>query len=60
MHGPALEAPYEDAGDRWIFTFRGGAPGDEERPIESEVAVSKSTFETTILYNGAARSSAPF
>ena len=52
MHGPALEAPYEDAGDRWIFTFRGGAPGDAERPIESQVAVNKSTFETTILYNG--------
>ncbi|MGK7910604.1 MAG: hypothetical protein AB4050_03840 [Synechococcus sp.] len=55
MHGPALESPFRDDGDRWIFTFRGGFPGDISLPIESEVAVNKSTFETTVLYNGPLR-----
>ena len=55
MHGPALESPFRDDGDRWVFTFRGGFPGDISLPIESEVAVSKSTFETTVLYNGPVR-----
>ncbi|MEM9566896.1 MAG: hypothetical protein AAF974_01205 [Cyanobacteria bacterium P01_E01_bin.34] len=55
MHGPALESPFRDDGDRWIFTFRGGFPGDISLPVESEVSVSKSTFETTVLYNGPLR-----
>ncbi|WP_017327299.1 hypothetical protein [Synechococcus sp. PCC 7336] len=58
MHGPALESPYVDGGDRWIFTFRGGFPG-RAPTIESQVSVDKSTLETVILYNGPVRTAAP-
>ena len=55
MHGPALDAPYRDGGETWIFTFRGGAPGALDFTVESEVTVNKTTLETIILYNGPLR-----
>lgn len=58
MHGPALEAPYRDGGDRWIFTFQGGAPDSQRFTVETEVSVHKVTLETTVLYNGPIRTAA--
>ena len=55
MHGPALESPYVDGGDVWIFRFRGGAPGATELTVESEIAVDKETLASTIVYNGPPR-----
>ena len=59
MHGFAAQSPYKDQGDHWLFTFKGGAPGSTEMTIESEVRVNKSDFQTTVLYNGAVRSTQP-
>jgi hypothetical protein len=54
MHGAAARSPYREQGDAWVFTFKGGAPG-ETPTIESEVQVNKADFTTTLVYNGAIR-----
>ena len=59
MHGPALEAPYQDAGDRWIFTFKGRAPESQQFTLETEVSVHKETLEVVVLYNGPLRDLPP-
>lgn len=56
MHGAAIDAPFEELEDAWIFTFRGGEPGFVQPSIETQVRVDRRTFQTTILYNGPIRS----
>lgn len=56
MHGAAIDAPFEEFADAWIFTFRGGEPGFTRPSIETQVRVDRRTFQTTILYNGPIRS----
>ena len=56
MHGAAIDAPFEELEDAWIFTFRGGEPGFIRPSIETQVRVDRRTFQTTILYNGPIRS----
>ncbi len=56
MHGAAIDAPFEEFADAWIFTFRGGEPGFVQPSIETQVRVDRRTFQTTILYNGPIRS----
>ncbi|MFS8901448.1 hypothetical protein NW845_08735 [Synechococcus sp. H60.2] len=56
MHGAAIDAPFEEFADAWIFTFRGGEPGFTQPSIETQVRVDRRTFQTTILYNGPIRS----
>ncbi len=55
MHGAALDSPFEEFEDYWIFTFRGGEPGFVQPSIESQVRVDRRTFQTTLLYNGPLR-----
>lgn len=56
MHGAAIDSPFEEFEDAWIFTFRGGEPGFVQPSIETQVRVDRRTFQTTILYNGPIRS----
>jgi hypothetical protein len=52
--GTQGEARYEDVGDAWIFTFRGGSPEETAAgrySIRTVVRVDKRTFKTTILSN---------
>jgi len=52
--GTKGEARYEDVGDAWIFTFRGGSPEETAAgrySIRTVVRVDKRTFKTTILSN---------
>jgi len=52
--GTLGEARYEDVGDAWIFTFRGGSPEETAAgrySIRTVVRVDKGTFKTTILSN---------
>jgi hypothetical protein len=56
MHGAAIDAPFEEFEDAWVFTFRGGEPGFVQPSIETQVRVDRRTFQTTILYNGPIRS----
>ncbi len=52
--GTEGEARYEDVGDAWIFTFRGGSPEETvagRYPILTVVRVDKGTFKTTIVSN---------
>ena len=56
MHGAAIDAPFEEFEDAWVFTFRGGKPGFVQPSIETQVRVDRRTFQTTILYNGPIRS----
>ena len=56
MHGAAIDSPFEEFEDAWIFTFRGGEPGFVQPNIETQVRVDRRTFQTTILYNGPIRS----
>jgi hypothetical protein len=48
---PIVESPHF-----WIFIFHGGPPGNSIPTIESEVQVDKTSFSTTIVYNGPVRS----
>ncbi len=54
MFGPAAQSPHTDGGDRWIFTFKGGAPGAPPT-IESVVAVAKDGSQVEMIYNGPPR-----
>jgi len=56
MHGAAIDSPFEEFEDAWVFTFRGGEPGFVQPSIETQVRVDRRTFQTTILYNGPIRS----
>ncbi|MEN9227556.1 MAG: hypothetical protein Q6K14_03510 [Gloeomargarita sp. GMQP_bins_44] len=52
--GTVGEARYEDVGDAWIFTFRGGTPEEVAAgrySIRTVVRVDKQTFRTTVLSN---------
>ncbi len=52
--GTEGEARYEDVGDAWIFTFRGGSPQETAAgrySIRTVVRVDKGTFKTTIVSN---------
>ncbi len=52
--GTEGEARYEDVGDAWIFTFRGGSPQETAAgrySIRTVVRVDKGTFKTTIISN---------
>jgi hypothetical protein len=52
--GTEGEARYEDVGDAWIFTFRGGSPQETAAgrySILTVVRVDKGTFKTTIVSN---------
>ncbi len=52
--GTTGEARYEDVGDAWIFTFRGGSPEETAAgrySIRTVVRVEKGTFKTTVLSN---------
>ncbi|MEN9216123.1 MAG: hypothetical protein Q6K90_02220 [Gloeomargarita sp. HHBFW_bins_162] len=52
--GTIGEARYEDVGDAWIFTFRGGSPEETAAgrySIRTVVRVDKGSFRTTILSN---------
>ena len=59
MHGNSAQSPYVDRDDMWVFTFAGGAPGSDSLTIETEVQVAKADFQTTVVYNGAVRSTSP-
>ncbi len=52
--GTVGEARYEDVGDAWIFTFRGGSPEETAAgrySIRTVVRVEKGTFKATIVSN---------
>lgn len=52
--GTVGDARYEDVGDAWIFTFRGGTPEEVAAgrySIRTVVRVDKQTFKTSILSN---------
>ncbi|MCS6781813.1 MAG: hypothetical protein RMI89_06710 [Gloeomargarita sp. SKYBB_i_bin120] len=52
--GTVGEARYEDVGDAWVFTFRGGTPEEVAAgrySIRTVVRVDKRTFQTSILSN---------
>lgn len=55
MHGPAAETPHQETDTAWIFTFRGGAPGEGTYSVESDVSVDKTSLDTTVIYNGPLR-----
>ncbi len=56
MHGISGEISVQDTSDAWIFTFRGGRPGETDYSTESEVRVSKDFANITVDYNGPIRS----
>jgi hypothetical protein len=51
------ETPVKDNGDHWVFILLGGLPGSSTPTIETEVRVDKADFKTSVLYNGAIRTS---
>lgn len=55
MHGTSGDIPVQETSDAWIFTFRGGRPGDADFSTESEVRVSKDFANITVDYNGPIR-----